>query len=136
MLQEKTDIHGAMRYISDIHDRLANLFLENRSRLPSWGEPIDSWVARYVDRLGSAIRGHDCWCLESWRYFKEDGFRIQRERWVELLPPEDTDGHTPPVSLAFVPDHLTVKFLMDSRSETWIMLQCNLPCLLKHACRT
>jgi hypothetical protein len=94
MLQEKTDVHGAMRYISDMHDRLADLFLENYKKLPSWGEPIDSWASRYVDGLGNWVRANDAWSFESWRYFKEEGLRIQKERWVEMLPPVDADEFT------------------------------------------
>jgi len=87
----KTDGHGAMKHISDMHDRLADLFLENCKKLPSWGQLIDAWVARYVDGLGNWVCANDTWSFESWRYFKEGGHHIQKERWVELLPPVNAD---------------------------------------------
>ena len=48
MLQEKTDMHGAMRYISDMHDRLADLFLENYKKA--------TFVGRAYRFLGIAFR--------------------------------------------------------------------------------
>lgn len=94
MLQENTDVHGAMQYILGMHDRLADKFLQNYDKLPSWGEPIDSWVHRYVDGLGNWVRANDSWSFESWRYFKNDGLNIQKHRWVTLLPPVEDDELT------------------------------------------
>jgi len=94
MLQERTDLHGAMKYISDMHDALADHFLSNYRSMPSFGQPIDEWVARYIQGLGNWVRANDTWSFESWRYFKYDGLRIQKERWVELLPPANQEDLT------------------------------------------
>nr|8H72_A Chain A, Delta(6)-protoilludene synthase K435DRAFT_659367 [Dendrothele bispora CBS 962.96]8H72_B Chain B, Delta(6)-protoilludene synthase K435DRAFT_659367 [Dendrothele bispora CBS 962.96] len=94
MLQENIDLHGAMQYISDMHDDLADKFLRNYKNMPSWGQPIDEWVTRYIEGLGNWVRANDAWSFESWRYFKYDGLRIQKERWVELLPPANKEDLT------------------------------------------
>jgi Delta6-protoilludene synthase len=94
MLQEKTDLNGAMTFISNMHDRLLEKFLNTARDLPSFGEPIDGWILRYIDGLGNWVRASDAWSFESWRYFKGEGLNVQRDRWVELLPPVSKDEET------------------------------------------
>jgi Delta6-protoilludene synthase len=86
MHQFNTDIQGAMDYIGDLHDGLAADFLLNKDRLPSWGEPVDSQVAQYVDGLGNWVRANDQWSFESQRYFGMEGLDILKHRVVKLLP--------------------------------------------------
>ena len=60
MLNNDTDLAGAMRWISDRHDELVDSFFKTREEVlnhshgvPSWGEGIDHQVALYIDGLGS-----------------------------------------------------------------------------------
>jgi hypothetical protein len=93
MHQFDTDVQGAMDYIGDLHDRLAGAFLLTKDRLPSWGEPIDSQVARYVHGLGNWVRANDQWSFESQRYFGTKGLDIMKHREVKMLPKVNrTDG--------------------------------------------
>jgi len=93
MHQFDTDVQGAMEYIGKLHDRLAGAFLLTKDRLPSWGEPTDSQVARYVHGLGNWVRANDQWSFESQRYFGTKGLDIMKHRVVKLLPKADhTDG--------------------------------------------
>ncbi|KAH8817740.1 terpenoid synthase [Flagelloscypha sp. PMI_526] len=87
MLENQTDLEGAMNFVSDLHDRLLDTFLDTAKNLPSFGATIDAWLVRYIDGLGNWVRASDSWSFESWRYFKGEGLTIQRERRVELLPP-------------------------------------------------
>jgi len=86
MHQFNTDVQGAMDYIGKFHDRLAGAFLLTKDRLPSWGEPIDSQVARYVHGLGNWVRANDQWSFESQRYFGTKGLEIMKHRVVKMLP--------------------------------------------------
>ena len=86
MHQFDTDVQGAMDYIGGLHDRLAGAFLLTKDRLPSWGEPIDSRVARYVHGLGNWVRANDQWSFESQRYFGTKGLDIMKHREVKMLP--------------------------------------------------
>lgn len=49
----ETDVHGAMTWVAERFDRIAKSFLLAKDNLPTWGEPIDSQVARYVHGLGN-----------------------------------------------------------------------------------
>lgn len=65
MHQYKTDLHGALEWISRLHDDLADTFLEAFQNMPSWGVPsLDAQVAIYVDGLGNWVRGNDTWSFE------------------------------------------------------------------------
>lgn len=86
MHQNDTDVNGAMTWIGEFHDRLAKSFLLTKDRLPSWGEPIDSQVARYVHGLGNWVRANDQWSFESQRYFGTKGLDILNHRVVKMLP--------------------------------------------------
>ena len=85
MHQFNTDLTGAMRWISELHDGLVAQFLENFHKLPSWGPKIDEQLARYVDGLGNWVRANDAWSFESERYFGRKGLDIQKSRHVTLL---------------------------------------------------
>ncbi|KAJ7621510.1 terpenoid synthase [Mycena polygramma] len=87
IIHEHMAVQEAIDRVSAIHDRLATEFLDVFHSLPSFGSPaVDSMVRRYVDGLGNWIRANECWSFETWRYFKNDGLRVQRERLVDLLP--------------------------------------------------
>lgn len=86
MHERDIDVQGAMDYIGGLHDRLVKSFLLAKDRLPTWGEPIDSQVARYVHGLGNWVRANDQWSFESQRYFGIKGLDIMNHRRVEMLP--------------------------------------------------
>lgn len=86
MHEHDLDVQGAMDHIGELHDRLLKSFLLTKDRLPSWGEPIDSQVARYVHGLGNWVRANDQWSFESQRYFGTKGLDIMKHRRVEMLP--------------------------------------------------
>ena len=110
MLHESMDVHQAVQYVSALHDHLAENFLSTFKQIPSFDSAqIDQWVCRYVDGLGGWIRANERWSFESWRYFQNEGERIQRDRVVELLPPADhSDLYVPAesrwIKSAVIPD--------------------------------
>ena len=62
MANEKTDLAGAVQWISDTHDEIVGRFLSTRQDLLSqcngrspWGKEIDLQVIAYVDGLGERI---------------------------------------------------------------------------------
>ncbi|KAF7330915.1 Terpene cyclase [Mycena venus] len=79
IIQEGMTVQGAVDRVSTIHDRLAAQFLAVFHSLPSFGSPaVDNMVRRYVDGLGNWVRANECWSFESWRYFADDGPRVQK----------------------------------------------------------
>ena len=58
MHNEKTDLDGALQWISDRHDEIVESFMKvrddvlNKRGFPSYGEEIDRQVALYVEGLG------------------------------------------------------------------------------------
>jgi hypothetical protein len=90
------DLDGALRWVGEYHEEVLSRFQAQRRALPSWGSAdVDLAVDAYVDRLAHWIRGHDCWSLESGRYFGSKGPEIKRHRTVGLLPRVDRPGVTP-----------------------------------------
>lgn len=66
MANEKTDLAGALQWISNIHDEIVDRFLSTRqdvlnkrNGVPSWGKEIDDQVAAYVDGLGALIASQE-----------------------------------------------------------------------------
>ncbi|KAJ6519123.1 terpenoid synthase [Mycena sanguinolenta] len=87
ILHEKLSVQEAIDRVSTIYDDLAAQFLAVFNSLPSFDSAaVDSMVRHYVDGLGNWIRANDCWSFETWRYFRDDGLRIQKERSIDLLP--------------------------------------------------
>ncbi|KAH8084313.1 isoprenoid synthase domain-containing protein [Cristinia sonorae] len=79
------DLHGVVDWIADERKKLATEFLAIlNSGLPSFGEPVDSQLAVYVDRIGNWVRANECWSFESRRYFGSKGREIQEHRTVVL----------------------------------------------------
>lgn len=69
MHELKTDLNGALDWVSKYHDDIAGQFLEAFRNLPSWGKPLDAEVARYVDGLGRWVRANDSWSFEVCIFF-------------------------------------------------------------------
>ena len=65
MHERNCDFLDAVKWISDLNDRLVNEALSNLKNIPSFGNPVfDSQVSAYVDGLGNWVRAHDSWCFE------------------------------------------------------------------------
>lgn len=109
MTNNKTDLPGAIQWISDRHDDVVDNFmrvrddvLNKKNGFPSYGEDLDRQIALYVDGLGlffilprnsrpdyvftsgQWIRGHDEWNFGSGRYFGDKGLDIQKSRLVVI----------------------------------------------------
>ena len=87
MHQHKTDIQGAMNWVHDCHKELEAKFMDlYENKIPRFGEPVDSELARYVDGIGNWVRANDQWDFETERYFGKKALEIENTRWVTLLP--------------------------------------------------
>ena len=87
MHQHKTDIQGAMNWVHDCHKELEAKFMDlYENKIPRFGEPVDSELARYVDGIGNWVRANDQWDFETERYFGKKALEIEKTRWVTLLP--------------------------------------------------
>ncbi|KAJ8078452.1 hypothetical protein AAF712_012112 [Marasmius tenuissimus] len=87
MMHHDFSLDEAISHITSMHDSIVSRFIALSRRLPSFGSPeIDGMALRYVDGLGNWIRANECWSFESWRYFRDAGPQIQKDRVVELLP--------------------------------------------------
>ncbi|KAI9457980.1 terpenoid synthase [Lactarius psammicola] len=89
MHQYKTDIQGAMNWVYDYHKELEAKFMDlYENKIPKFGEPVDTELARYVDGIGNWVRANDQWNFETERYLGKKAPEIRRTRWVTLLPKE------------------------------------------------
>jgi hypothetical protein len=89
MHHHKTDVQGAMGWVQEYHKELEERFMAlYEHEIPSFGEPVDTQLARYVDGLGNWVRASDQWGFESERYFGKKGPEICLTRWVTLMPKE------------------------------------------------
>ena len=87
MMHHGFSLEEAINHITSMHDSMASRFIALSKTLPSFGSPeVDEMASRYVDGLGNWIRANECWSFESWRYFRDAGLQIQKDRVVELLP--------------------------------------------------
>jgi hypothetical protein len=50
-------IQEAVDRLAIMHDDTKKNFLDTIMNLPSWGEPIDTEVRRYIDGIASRVRG-------------------------------------------------------------------------------
>ncbi|CAL1709814.1 unnamed protein product [Somion occarium] len=89
MHERKCGLHGALKWISKLHDDLVSKFLSALEEIPSFGNSaLDEEVSIYADGLGNWVRANDSWSFESERYFGKQGLVIQKTRVVDLLPRE------------------------------------------------
>ncbi|KAI9447564.1 terpenoid synthase [Lactarius indigo] len=89
MRQHKTDIQGAMNWVHERHKKLEAKFMDfYENKIPKFGEPVDTELARYVDGIGNFVRANDQWNFETERYFGKKAPEIGRTRWVTLLQKE------------------------------------------------
>jgi hypothetical protein len=96
MHQHRTDIQGAMNWVYDYHKELEAKFMDlYENKIPKFGEPVDTELARYVDGIGNWVRANDQWDFETERYFGKKAPEIEKTRWVTLLPKECPKYHGP-----------------------------------------
>ncbi|KAF8987112.1 isoprenoid synthase domain-containing protein [Cyathus striatus] len=89
MHELQLDVQGAFDWIGKYHNQIAEKFLQDYSKVPSWGQEVDQYVGQYIDGLGNWVRENDQWCSESQRYFGIDGLRIIKDRAIKPLPKKD-----------------------------------------------
>lgn len=66
--QQRCSLEKAMQCAATLHDDEVRAFVALEARLPSWGEPLDTEVRRYVDVLKYWMRANKDWSLMSERY--------------------------------------------------------------------
>jgi hypothetical protein len=66
--EQRCSLEQAMQRAAKLHDDEVRAFIELESRLPSWGEPLDTEVRRYVEVLKCWMRANMDWSLMSERY--------------------------------------------------------------------
>ncbi|KAJ7835226.1 terpenoid synthase [Mycena leptocephala] len=87
------DLHAALEWISDLHDKLAENFLATYDQVPDYIDfELNRQVAEYLDGLGNWVwfamndRTSCSSGFKSERYFGKKGAEVQATRTVELLP--------------------------------------------------
>ena len=65
MHEQKCNLAAAVEWVSNLHDRVVDLFLSTMREVPSFRDPtIDKQISVYIDGLGNWVRGHYCWSFE------------------------------------------------------------------------
>jgi len=93
-------LQEAVDFVGDLCKKSIDRFIENKTRLPSWGLEIDGQVQVYVQGLVDWIVGSLHWSFDSERYFGKKGLQIKKSRVVDLAPvrvPESVAFDNPPV---------------------------------------
>lgn len=86
MNEMDVDLVGAINWVEEYQASLINKFVHTVEHLPSFGSDVDPQLAKYIQGIGSFVRGHDAWCFESERYFGKNGRDVERHRWITLIP--------------------------------------------------
>ncbi|KIJ08221.1 hypothetical protein PAXINDRAFT_18633 [Paxillus involutus ATCC 200175] len=86
MKEKDLDVQGAMDFVGELCKRSIDRFVEDRKKLPSWGEKIDKDVAVYVEGLADWMPANLHWCFETERYYGKQGKEVKKTRVVTLLP--------------------------------------------------
>jgi hypothetical protein len=69
MHEHSVDIQGAVDYSGVKFREMFDRFMAAKAHLPSWGEPLDSDIAAFVEALGIWVVGYLHWTFETPRYF-------------------------------------------------------------------
>lgn len=86
MKEEGLDVQGAMDYISEKHRKLVQTFVDDMANIPSFPEPVDSLVSKYVLGIADWVTANMEWSFESERYFGKRGREIQSQLVFQLRP--------------------------------------------------
>ena len=103
MMHQGYTLQGAVDHVGELCAQTITSFIENRTKVPSWGPEIDPMVQRYIDGLQDWIVGwvvlsdttlhvsqysHSSlhWSFMTHRYFGKRGAEVKASRVVTLLP--------------------------------------------------
>ncbi|KAJ7058082.1 isoprenoid synthase domain-containing protein [Mycena amicta] len=86
MHHQGLDLVAAAEFVGEMCKESIDRFKALRKRVPSWGEPIDSHVKRYVQGLADWIVGITYWSFTSERYFGKALKTVRDTKRVQLLP--------------------------------------------------
>jgi alpha-muurolene/germacrene-A/gamma-muurolene/(+)-delta-cadinol synthase len=86
MTNDGLDLQQAVDRIGEMCKQTIDTFVENQTRVPSWGDDIDKDVKLYVNGLQEWIVGSLHWSFITRRYFGENGGAVKASGIVELLP--------------------------------------------------
>ncbi|KAH7911343.1 isoprenoid synthase domain-containing protein [Hygrophoropsis aurantiaca] len=84
-LQEAADMVGG------IFEELMRRYLEDRTRLPSWGPEVDADVARYIQGIDHWVVGNLQWSFETPRYFGSRHTDVLRTLRITLIQEQDSE---------------------------------------------
>ncbi|KND86518.1 Presilphiperfolan-8-beta-ol synthase [Tolypocladium ophioglossoides CBS 100239] len=76
--QEAIDTVG--RLLNDRYSR----WDEIEATVPSWGEPVDTEVKRYIEAIKTIVHGNLSWSFKSERYLGHDPAKVRRTRRMEI----------------------------------------------------
>ncbi|KAF9490782.1 terpenoid synthase [Pleurotus eryngii] len=94
MKSKAMGIQEAVDHVGVHFQQIMDIYMESKSRLPSWGPEVDANIARYVEALGHWAKGNLDWSFETQRYFGAEHLEVMATRVVTLRPhgsPEDFD---------------------------------------------
>ena len=86
MKQHSIGLQAAIDLIGSMCQEATDRFINDRTKLPSWGPDIDTQVETYVDGLQDWIVGTLMWSFLTERYFAKSGREVLQTRVIELLP--------------------------------------------------
>lgn len=87
MHHNNVDIQEAMDWVYQYHKGVQAKFMDTyENKIPKFGEPVDTELAKYVDGIGNFVRANFEWSHECERYFGKDREEFRKTRWVTLLP--------------------------------------------------
>ncbi|KAL4267704.1 Alpha-muurolene synthase [Pleurotus pulmonarius] len=79
-------LQSAVDYVGNLCSKTIDTFIENRTKVPSWGAEIDAMAQAYVQGLQDWITGSLHWSFMTHRYFGTKGAEVKSTRFVKLLP--------------------------------------------------
>lgn len=82
------DLQDSLDWLGEFTKSLTERFATDRKNLPSWDPETDAKVQVYIDGLGNWVRGNDCWCYESKRYYGDGGEVVKQTRLITLRKAE------------------------------------------------
>ena len=85
MVHDGLSLQQAADRVGEMCEQTMGSFIEDKKRVPSWGESIDKDVKLYVNGLHEWVVGSLHWSFMSTRYFGDNGGTVKATRIVELL---------------------------------------------------
>jgi hypothetical protein len=85
MTHDGLSLQQAVDRIGEMCKQTHQEFIENQTRVPSWGDGIDDAVKLYVNGLQNWFIGSAHWSFLTKRYFGDNGGSVKANRIVDLL---------------------------------------------------